>query len=473
MASVNDRLESPRQRVFTPFAGVPNWRGSTATKDQRNPITQGAKLYVVKRPGLAAHSQPPAGSATGRGIYYWSGTDKIYTVFANKIYSNTTDLGVTLDASSGRCWFAETPSTFGTGQRLLVSDGTKLYSINTSDSVTTVSTGSDGQFPTSNLGPVLYFDSYIFFAKSNGEIWNSDVDSETSYTSTSFLASEMFADGLEAIIRQKDQIVGFGKTAMEFFFDNANATASPLNRIDQNALQIGLVTKNGLAQAGDLACFVAKHQQDEISVWLIDGLATVKKISTPSVERLLRNEGTSISTCTAFMCRSQGHVFYFLNLDGAERTLVYDTTLDVWTEASDTSGNKFNCVAATEKDGTVYMQDASNGRVYTYSPTTFQDNSSNFTVTLQLIRQNHGTPYIKHCHGVSILGDLTTGNLATSYSDDDYANFSTARNFDLSLQRKFLPRFGQYYDRAWKFTYTDNYALRLEGFDEAFDIGTI
>src|SRR3990167_10135253 len=90
--------------VRFPLIGAPTAR-STATKDQRyvnvyfdtvtNPISSHKRTFVIKRPGLSNSTQPPAGAATGRGVYYWSGSGGIYSVFDNKIYNGTTDLGVT------------------------------------------------------------------------------------------------------------------------------------------------------------------------------------------------------------------------------------------------------------------------------------------------------------------------------------------------------------------------------------------
>ena len=477
-SSSGGRPEQEFQSPRIPFIGVPTNR-DTSTKDQRyvnvvfdtvkNPVTGHSRTFVHKRPGLANSTQPPAGAATGRGIYAWNG--KIYSVFANKIYSGTTDLGVTLAGSSGRCWFDETPQTFGTGQRLMVSDGTKLYSINTSDTVTTVSTSSDAQFPTANLGPVIYFDNYIFFAKSNGQIWNSDSDTEESYVTTSVLSAEMFGDDLEAIVKQKDQIVAFGKHATEFFYDNANDSGSPLLRIDQNALQVGLVTKNSIAKNGDLIFFVGNTPKNQIGVWLINGLTDVGKISTPQIDRLLAGEVADISTCTAFSCRVMGHLLYGLNLDSAERTIVYDAEEKMWFEWSNTGTSKFPGIDSTELNGTVYFQDAANGRVYTFPSTTFQDSGTNFTVTIQTAAYDFDDPGRKLNVTLDIYGDITTGNLATSWSDDDYANFSTARNISLAGIKKRLTRCGHFRKRAFKFTYADNYAMRLEGFQIKYKQG--
>ena len=458
--------------VRVPFVGTPLGR-STGTTDQRyinvifdtviNPITTAKRTFVIKRPGLANSTQPPAGVATGRGIYAWDG--RIYSVFADKIYSGTTDLGVTLAGSTGKCWFDETPQTFGTGKRLLVSDGTKLYSINTSDTVTTVSTSSDAQFPTSNLGPVVYFDTYILFGKANGEIWNSDADSEEAYTSTSFLAAEMYGDDLECIVRQKDQIVAFGTQAIEFYFDNANASGSPLLRIDQNAIQLGLVTKNSIARSGDILFFVAKTPQNHYSVWAINSTNEVGRISTSPIEKLLAGETTNMSSCTAFSIRIQGHTLYVLNLAGADRTIVFDFDEKMWCEWSNTSTAKFPGISATELSGTLYIQDATNGRVYTFGAGTFQDSGSNFTVTLQTSAYDFDSSHRKTLGVLDVYGDNTTGDLNESHSDDDYSTFSTARAIDMAGIKKRLTRLGSFRKRAFKFTFAGNYALRLEGME--------
>ena len=453
-----------------PFGGMILNRAS-GLKDQRyinvifekveNPAAGTSRAYVIKRPGLLNYSQPSGGSATGRGIYHWPGTGKIYSVFNNKIWSDTTDLGVTLTGSSGRVWFDESPQTFGAGYRLFVSDGVKLYDINTSDTINVTDTTDDAQFPTPNLGPVIWFDSYLLFGKANGEIWNSTEDTFASYSSLDFLAAEMFGDDLECLVRQKDQIIALGKYGIEFFFDNANTVGSPLLRIDQNALHIGLTSKNSVATCGDSLCFVGKEKAQGYSVWMIENLTSCKKVSTEQIERILKAEVSSISSCTATMFRVSGHMLYILNLSEGNRTLVYDLTENFWVEWQSTLGNKFNCISATEKDGIIFLQDAINGRVYMFDPNTYQDSGSNFVVTLQTDNYMCERPDSKKCSTLEVEGDTTTGNLAVSYSDDDYANFSTPRNIDMSLVWKHLERLGSFIRRAWKFTYTDNFPLRL------------
>src|SRR3990167_11449276 len=142
--------EAGKQQSFPstldiPLAGMHLSRGTNAALDQRyvnvlfepytNPLTGGKSLMTLKRPGLLQSTQPPAGAATGRGIYAWEATGAIYSVFADKIYSGTTDLGVTLAASSGRVWWAERPVSTG-AQNPIMSDGADNYNITTGDVAT-------------------------------------------------------------------------------------------------------------------------------------------------------------------------------------------------------------------------------------------------------------------------------------------------------------------------------------------------
>lgn len=470
--------------VTVPFVGPPSQR-AVDTKDQRyvnvlfepiaNQYTKQLTVNCLKRPGLANNTQPPAGNATGRGVYGWSANSNIYSVFDNKIYSDTTDLGVTLAASSGRVWFAERHVGSGT-RMLIVSDGADNYNIETNDTITQIDATDDGDYPASNLGPIVEMDGYFFQAQSNGKIWNTDVNSAVAWTATSFLTADTYGSDLEAIARQKDQIIAFGKNRIEFFFNNGNPTGSPLLRIDQNTLGFGIASKNSLAWSGETLCFVAENAADGDGgrrVFMIQSLGKVTEISTPHLNRILAAEGTSISTCTAWMERVAGQLVYVLNLDSSERTFVYSVDAGMWSEWTNAAGTgKFPGGYATSLNGTTYVQDIANGRVYTFPATTYQDSGSNFTVTLQTARSNFGSTARKFESALSIIGDTTTGNLTVSVSDDDYANFSTARNIDMSSARKRITGLGSFIDRSHKFTYAANAAFRVQAFVPELDFGS-
>jgi hypothetical protein len=457
-----------------PFVGSPGQRG-TGTTDQRfvnvlfevdeKPSPGTYPVNCIKRPGLNNSTQPPAGAATGRGLYAWGATAKIYSVFANKVYSGTTDLGVTLAGSTGRVWWWEQHVDTGTRQ-LIMSDGADNYNITTADAITQIDQADDGDYPQTNLGCIVGLDGYIFQAQSDGQIWNSDLNSAVAWTATSFLTADTHGGDLEALHKQKDQIIAFSKNRVEFFFNNGNPTGSPLLRIDQNTLGFGIAHKNSLAFSGETAIFVSENSSDGDggrSVYMISSLGKVTEIASPNLIRFLVAEGATISTCTAWMERVAGQLIYVLNLDAAERTFVYSVDNGMWCEWEAAAGSaKFNGIAATSLAGVTYVQDVSNGRIYTLSPTVYQDSAANFTVTLQPSRSNFGSPNRKIGSTLDIIGDTTTGNLAVSTSDDDFTSFSTARNIDMSLASKRLTRMGSFYARSHRFTYADNYAFRAQ-----------
>ena len=197
---------------------------------------------------------------------------------------------------------------------------------------------------------------------------------------------------------------------------------------------------------------------------MITSLGKVTEIGNSVINRFLAAEGTSISTCTAWMERVAGQLIYLLNLDSAERTFVYSVDTGLWCEWELAAGGaKFNGIAATSGGGNVYVQDAANGNIYTFNGAVYQDSGSNFTVTLQTPRSNFGTTLRKNEDSLAVIGDTTTGNLVVSVSDDDFVTQGATRNIDMSKKDKKIQRIGpRFFERAHKFTYTDNYALRLQ-----------
>jgi hypothetical protein len=470
--------------IDIPLAGTHLSRGTTATLDQRyinvlfepysNPLTGGKSLMTIKRPGLAQSTQPPAGSAAGRGIYGWGANSKLYSVFDNKIYSGTSDLGVTLAASTGRCWFAETAAT-SSEQILVISDGTDNYHIATNDAIVQIDENDDAQYPASNLGPVIFFDDYIVQAQSDGEIWNTEPDDFDNWTASNVISAGMYGDGLEAIVRLKDQIMAMGKHSIEFFFNNGTAN-SPFLRIDQNSLTLGLSSKNTLAWAGDTVMWVAEapgQGSGGRQVWVIESSRKGMRVSTPAIERILNAEGSSISSATAWMENVAGHLIYVLRLSSTARTFVYDLSCGMWTEwtAGASHATQFAGSSATSLNGVVYVQDVANGRIYTLNPTTYQDNGTTFTVTIQTDNYDFGTPLAKFQSGLWLLGDNTTGTIDVSEADDDFTTFNTARSMDVTGSRKYLPEGGMFFQRAYKLDYTQNAALRLQKMSLMLDIG--
>jgi hypothetical protein len=426
-----------------PFSGEPNQRG-TGTGDRRHinvvydliadEIVKDFELHVVTRPCLSNHTQPLGASATGRGVFAWAKTGNIYSVFGTQLMSGTTTLA-SLASSTGRVWFTETPETSST-QIAICSDGLDSYHINASDVTVQIDENDDADYPTSNLGPVWFFSNYVLYAKTSG-VFNSNLNAFTSFTAGDSISTGAKGDALEALWVMGDQAVALGKASIEFLFDNGNPSGSPLLAIDQNRKAFGIASKATLAWSGDTGMFVGEGSASGDggrSVWLIQP-GVLKEVSNDSINRFLKAEGTSISSASAWIERVRGNLIYVLNLSSSDRTFVYSITkgawMGEWTNAAGTG--RFNGAFATSLNGTIYVQDSTNGRVYTFSDTVFQDSGTGITVTLQTGRRNTTSLVRQTDKQANLVADTQAVNyLSLPGSSGNYASTPDTAALDIT-----------------------------------------
>lgn len=457
------------------FSGTHSHRGTSASKDFRylncltevveNKVTDEKKVYLFKRDGTTQYSYPPAAAAVGRGIYYWAKTGKVYSVFGNKIYANTTAIQ-TINTSTGRVGFSENQG--GTAY-LAVIDGTDGWLINSSDTVSQI---SDVDFPSATTYHTENIDGYTLVINTDtGAVHNSDIDDPSSWVSTNFITPEMYPDGAQALTRYKNMFVVFGRTSCEFFYNAANASGSPFSRAQQYSQEVGIAGVKTLARVNDKIFFVGQNVSGNRSVYTIEK-DKFNPISPDPYNRILNSEGSDISNADAMIVNFNGHPCYALSLNTADRTFCYDMSSEQWFEI-DSSSAKFAYLESTHIDtGLTLVQHRTNGKIYSVSPTIYQDDGSNFTCSVVTNLVDLGTNKRKFLTRLDIMGDRpsASSNLSVSWSDDDYQTFSTARTVDLT-KHTFLRNCGTFRRRAFKLSYSDNYPLRLEFMELEVDIG--
>lgn len=426
------------------------------------------KFYIKRRPGLIYSSNPPAGAANGRGIYSWNGD--LYSVFGNKIYKNNSALSPTLAGTSGMCDFMET-SAIASTPYLAVNDSSSLYLINAAGTVTTV---SDVDYPTSNnLGVVLFFDGYMFVGQSQGYIWNSANEDPTSWNAVSFISAQRYPDQLVTIARQNDILVAFGQWSTEFFFNaGIAAPASPLQRLDQGALQVGCTSKNTVMQQENFIIWVARAQTGGYTVQKLDGITNLQRISDAPLERFLNAEGADIDNSWAFAYRAGGHFFYVLTVPGLDRTFVYDIDQNHWTEWQTGTSGRFQYVSAIQHNGVEYIQHQSNGKLYIVDQDTYLDDEAPIHVLLQTNPIDFDSMKRKFYSRFELVGDVQDDNtvINVTYTDNNYITWSYPREVDMK-HRAWLVNLGQSRRRAWRLQNSSNTPLRLEAYEVEFTLG--
>lgn len=462
------------QTARIPFVGNPNNRDTVTSKDQRfvnayfDVVTnaEGQKYYyLVKRPGYALHSAPSA-AANGRGCYSWRGD--LYSVWGNKIYKNTSDLGVTLGGTSGICGIAETRPGAAT-QYLSINDGLKLYAIATDGTVTTVTT-----IPNPNTSDLVYFDQYLFTSTTNNAVYQSNADDPTTWDGSKFITGQMYNGSGVGLAMQSNMLLALSDRHVQAFYDAANASGSVLTNIEQAAQQIGCAAQDSIVFDENMVIWVSNSNSGGYSVVKMTGAANVERISTSGIERILRGEGTSISSAVGNWITIAGHTFYLLKLASANRTLVFDVDNELWLEWQSSDGSSaLPFVSFTQHSNTLIGQHATNGSLYTFSEGTYQDAGSNFTVLGRFKRIDFDDDRRKFVQRASLIGDIqsSTTNVSLAYSDDDFVTTATARTLDMSKAHAFATGLSNFRRRSWQISYSGANPLRLEALELKLRMG--
>lgn len=437
-------------------------REASTTKDQilKNVIVEYVKqpdsgesdntlTYVMTRPGLSVYAEPALASGEGRGIYSWK--NNYYSVIGTEVYKDTTSIK-TLTTSTGRVSFVEMQQ--GSTKYLCLFDGTKGYYINTGGTVTEI---TDAQFPTPHIAAGVYMDGYMFVMKGE-QIYNCDLEDIVNWQGTSFITPEIYPDDQVTISKHLNQIVAFGTRTIEFFYDAGN-TGSPLQRTENLVSEIGCASEVSVDSAEGIICFIAKGTKGTPYIGRINNY-TVEKLSTESIDRLLQNEGTSISTCIGRFARSCGHLLYLLDI--TNMTLVYDFNTELWYQWT-TSSSTFSGRYFTEHNGLCLSVGKSDGKIYKLNQGVYQDNATNISVDIYTRAFDFGQSTKKLMSSLQLFADVPSSsvNLTLSYFDDD--NYSTEKGtttLDLTKDLK-VSRLGSFRRRSFRFQFSSNAYLRL------------
>jgi hypothetical protein len=153
--------------------------------------------------------------------------------------------------------------------------------------VTWVCRGRYGNFPTTTSSTVKILNGYIFVAV-NGDIYNSDLDLPDSWNPSDFISTEIFPDSVVALAKFKNYLVAFGENTVEFFYDAANATGSPLARQEGILHNIGCIGQGAVTELEDRIFWIAQSGSTYYSIWELDKFEA-KKVSTPEFDNILTN----------------------------------------------------------------------------------------------------------------------------------------------------------------------------------------
>jgi hypothetical protein len=317
---------------------------------------------------------------------------------------------------------------------------------------------TDGDFPgTTAIGAPVELDGYIFIMADTGRIYNSDLNSISSWTASSFITCGNSSDGGVGLARYRDFIVGFNTGTTEFFQNAGNPSGSPLKRVATSGFGAikaaeGSDSNTTIFQFGGEVFFLGVDEQSGvIGVFRLDGQSR-KKLSTPSVDALMSSLSVIVGV---FRAHGMNHLLIRNNANDTYWAMCLDTGF-WWRYVGYTiSQIGFNPAAV----GTRFTSDLS-ATLYSLPSVTdlWQDSGSQYLMIIQTENIDAGTANKKHWKYLKLIGDKQSAaaSVLVEYSDDDSTSFRTAGYLDMSVENDAVWRLGKSRRRSWKFTNGSN-----------------
>lgn len=411
---------------------------------------------------------------------YSTSTGRFAVVSGNGLYLVQRDwsytLAGTLNTNSGRCGIADN------GTQLIVVDGPYGYVVTMADG-TFAQISSPGFVGATN---VVFQDGYFICNNpGTGQFYLSSLYDGLTWDPLDFATAEGSPDHLVTVLSVHRQLVLVGERTIEVWWNAGNADF-PFSRYDGVFVEYGCAAPWTAAKFANTLLWVGAGQNSDGIVWMAEGYQP-KRISNHSVELALLNAG-DLSTCTAYVYQSQGHIFYVLNLPDGLTSWVYDIATGQWHERAYFNqgilerdrGECYAYVYETDvvgdyENGNLYALDNS---VYTDAGTTIKRIRRSPHLSNNMHRMFHRKLTIDAQMGVGLdgVGQGTDPQIILRWSDDFGNTWSTERPKPLGKigvykNRAYWDRLGASRTRVYEISVTDPVPVTILGAELDIEAG--
>lgn len=312
--------------------------------------------------------------------------------------------------------------------------------------------------------------SGFFVAEQPGtqKFWVSNFNDGSTWGSLAFASAAAYPDRILAVDNLGGNLVTFSEEHMEFWQD-AGLTPQPFAPILSAANEYGLAAVFSRAHVEDSICFLAQSKQGQVQIVRLRGY-NARPISTPDLDYII-NQFPLVSDATALSYGADAHRFYQITFPTANRSFLYDTASDLWSEAQtgiSTNRSRHTANFATYFAGSTVLSDYATNQMYTQSPTVYTDNGQPI---LREIITRHVLSAFNRIRPSSLYLDMETGvglqngqgsnpQVVLQYSKDNGRTWSAERWCSLGqvgqyLTRVIWRRFGSTRDATFRIRMTD------------------
>lgn len=445
----------------------------------QNPFTEKTSYKLVKRPGWAANQTPQSGSV-GNAIMVWSGQgtgSKIISAFGatnSSIYDGTTRLttnAADTTAITGKATGITETQISGTATLLISSSDHTAWWYQDAGTVTKV---TDADFPSSIAGTFAHMDGYAFIATPSGRLYNSDLNSVTSWASTSYLSFSSYPDAGIAAVRWREYILGFGSQSVEFFRNTGNPAGSPLTRVASMTARIGLINASCVSRIDDSLFWIGTGASGSLAVYELSN--GINRISTPEVEAQLMLIGTTNLSLTTLKFSGRS----FVVICTSSRTFVYCVESKFWHEWISDSVYWSRCTGITTGATlpTYAISTVStSGKTYVLNPASFaySDDGYVYGAAMRTSNVDIETGRTKRWKSLRLISgqNIDPSDVAVSWTDDDFQTYSTPRTLRISDTLPKLQKLGSSKRRAFVFEHTNDSPMVIEAVEIDYEVNSL
>lgn len=442
-----------------------------------NKQMQQFEVAITKRSGTTTVYTP---TGTFRGCFFWEYKNVLVVADGNSLLVLNPDTHIVTNTLSGV--FGTTTGDVGfieyaynSGEiNLIYSDGTTLGRLK-ADFTNENSTSPN--LPTPHVPRITTLDGYIFLIKKDTQdIYNSNNNNPLAYTSGEFISVEMEADNLVEIAQLSNYLVAFGKNSLEYFYDAANASGSPLQRNDTFFKNIGYI--GGLSKIGNKLIFTGKTVNGLLDIFIVED-SKVSSIESQLIRKLFNNNKQTFLNVTASIIPIDGVNIYLVNTPIKTFAVNIDTqTVTVWEYQSLTT---FNCKyytqgLSTTQGSVTYIYNSDVNKLLKFDSSLYTDSTVPYQYYLRTEMMTMGTMQMKFIGRMTIIcdGGNTTGTLNLSWVDEDYTLQPSAITLQIPMRQEMpsVRRLGGFRKRAFILSTLDNQPARLFGFELDMNMGS-
>ena len=428
------------------------------------------RRFVVKRAGTT-QVIPSVAAANIRGMHFWTDENKLVYCVGRNVYvynfatSSSTTLTNVFATSTGTVGFTEFLYDDGS-VKMIGSDGSATTGIITIDASNTVVTSSSVNIPAHDPN-VVYLDGYLFLVEeSSSIIYNSDLNDPLNYTPTAQIAPEQEPDKVIRLAKLNNYLIAFGTTSIEYYWNAANASPdSPMQRND-TPIKINTYLA-GFAQYGNSLFYIGADFNGQPDVFMLKDFK-LEAMGSPSISRYLSTVTDSVSSWTGNVISFQGHAFYLINA-GLNKTWSIDLEDKLTTRLAYKAQAIFPMLESTNmfnntNTRTFFCLNDGTSAIYRFDESLYQDSGVNYSCIITTENNDFGTMNRKTMSRASIICDRppSNTNILVQWSDNDYQSFNTGISINLNQDLPCVRQMGSFRQRIFKFTYSDNFPIRIQ-----------